>query len=378
MTDVPHQVLSRPRVLAMAVLAALAASLVIVGTAAGQSRTVQCLSGAPMIVPIVVSTSASGTFYWSSDSCGQASGNWRSSTLGGTFTIGSSVARQLSGRWVHGAGGATFDYGASTGDPTSGSWTITSYGGSFDYGCLACGHVTGGWSSFGTVGGSFHYSCFRCDEISGYWSTSAQGGWFQASCASCGTISGSWTGSGSVATPTPVPTGSATPVPTPSPTPSPAPTACSAQVGPGIPPPASVTTGIEGLHAAWYGQSGYPTLCPGDRVTVTVAYLNTGSIGWGAGLVALLGTWDPEPGQDLPSRLGGDGTLGSPSTGWPAHNRPAVQPVPYVGPGQVAWFQLTLQAPATPGAYRLAIRPVIDGVRWLEDYGVFVYLTVRS
>ena len=154
---------------------------------------------------------------------------------------------------------------------------------------------------------------------------------------------------------------------------------CNSSSGAGIPAPQGLLTGIDGLHAAWYGQSGYPTLCPGDRSTAVVAFLNTGSIGWisgAAGQTAYLGTWDPEPGQDLPSPLGGDGTHGSPNTGWPAYNRTALQPAAYVGPGQVAWFQFTIQAPRTPGTYRLALRPLVEGTQWLEDYGVFWYVTV--
>ena len=51
---------------------------------------------------------------------------------------------------------------------------------------------------------------------------------------------------------------------------------CVSSAGPGIPPPASIPSGIPGFHAAWYGQSGYPTLCPGDRSTAVVAFYNTG------------------------------------------------------------------------------------------------------
>jgi hypothetical protein len=54
-----------------------------------------------------------------------------------------------------------------------------------------------------------------------------------------------------------------------------------------------------------------------------------------------------------------------------------VQPAPYVGPGQVAWFQFTIQAPSTPGTYRLYLRPLIEGAQWMEDYGVFWVVTVK-
>jgi hypothetical protein len=167
--------------------------------------------------------------------------------------------------------------------------------------------------------------------------------------------------------------------PTPSPTPTPGPTSCRSSTGPGIPPPAGLPTGLDGFHAAWYGQSGYQSLCPGDRATGTVAYYNTGSLGWVSGRlgeVAYLGTWNPMPGQDQPSALGGDGTNGSPNTGWPRFNRVAVQPADYVGPGQVAWFQFNVQAPTAPGTYQLAIRPLIEGSQWMEDYGVFWIVTV--
>lgn len=155
---------------------------------------------------------------------------------------------------------------------------------------------------------------------------------------------------------------------------------CASSEGPGIAPPARVPMGIPGRHAAWYGQSGYPTLCPGERSTATVAFYNSGSVGWVQGRmgeVAYLGTWEPEPGQDRASVLGGDGTNGSPATGWPRYNRVAQQPAQYVGPGQVAWFQFDVVAPARPGTYRLAIRPLIEGAQWLEDYGVFWVVTVK-
>lgn len=150
---------------------------------------------------------------------------------------------------------------------------------------------------------------------------------------------------------------------------------CTDLTGPGIPPPATIATGLPGYHAAWYGQSGYPTLCPGHAASATVAFMNTGSLGWYAGAMgaaAYLGTWGPEPGQDQASILGGL------ETGWPAANRIATQPVAYVGPGQVAWFRFTVRAPLEPGVHRLALRPLIEGAQWLEDYGLFWYVTVKA
>jgi len=164
-------------------------------------------------------------------------------------------------------------------------------------------------------------------------------------------------------------------------TPPPPPGPCTSSTGPGIAPPAGVGVGIGGRHAAWYGQSGYPTLCAGtgQRSIATVAFYNSGSIGWVRGRmgeVAYLGTWGPQPGQDSPTALGGDGQLGTPNTGWPRYNRIAIQPADYVGPGQVAWFQFTIAAPTSAGTYKLYLRPLIEGAAWLEDYGVFWVVTV--
>lgn len=156
---------------------------------------------------------------------------------------------------------------------------------------------------------------------------------------------------------------------------------CTSSVGPGIPPPASVPSGLPGFHASWYGQSGYPTLCPGEFSSAIVAYYNSGSRGWQSGKfgeMAFLGTWNPSPGQDRASALGGDGTNGSPSTGWPRYNRVAAQPAPWVGPNQVSWFRFTIRAPTTPGTYRLYIRPLIEAAIWMEDFGVFWQVTVKD
>src|SRR2546430_5813994 len=118
-----------------------------------------------------------------------------------------------------------------------------------------------------------------------------------------------------------------------------APAPCTMSTGPGIAPPPIVPLGIPGRHAAWYGQSGYPSLFPGQRSTATVAFYNSGSIGWVRGRmgeVAYLGTWGPEPGQDRATSLGGGGQPRPPHTRGPRDNPIANQPPHYVGAGQVA------------------------------------------
>ncbi len=150
---------------------------------------------------------------------------------------------------------------------------------------------------------------------------------------------------------------------------------CTDTVEPGVPPVAA-TTGVAGAHAALYARSGFPTLCPGGSTTVTIAFLNTGSIGWYGN--AALGTWGPEPGQDRVSALGGDGSGGSPATSWSRANRPGIQSMPYIGPGQVMWFQFAVQAPATPGVYKLGLRPLLEGQQWLEDPNLTFTVAVKQ
>jgi len=150
---------------------------------------------------------------------------------------------------------------------------------------------------------------------------------------------------------------------------------CTDTIAAGVAPVAA-TTGLGGAHAALYARSGFPTLCPGSTTTVTIAFLNTGSLGWYGN--AALGTWGPEPGQDRASSLGGDGTNGSPPTSWVQANRPATQSTPYVGPGQVQWFQFSVEAPPVPGAYRLGLRPLLEGQQWLDDPNLTFWVLVKS
>lgn len=151
--------------------------------------------------------------------------------------------------------------------------------------------------------------------------------------------------------------------------------ACTDGTAPSVAPVAA-SNGLAGAHAALYARTGYPILCPGSTATATIAFQNIGSLGWSGN--AALGTWGPDPGQDRASALGGDGTGGSPASGWAAANRPGIQSMPYIGPGQVMWFQFAVQAPTTPGVYRLGLRPLLEGQQWLEDPNLTFYVLVKA
>jgi uncharacterized protein YkwD len=121
-------------------------------------------------------------------------------------------------------------------------------------------------------------------------------------------------------------------------------------------------------HTTFFAQAAYPTIAPGQTAEWVIAFTNTGRTGWNLtnATAVRLGTWSP---QDAPSVLA--------SSTWLAPNRPAQQTTTWVGPGQQAWFRVQLQAPSATGTYRLHLRPVIDGLEWLENVGAYVDVNVR-
>ncbi len=64
------------------------------------------------------------------------------------------------------------------------------------------------------------------------------------------------------------------------------------------------------------------------------------------------------------------------AVGWPIPDRPAVQDAASVPPGASATFTFQFKAVA-PGTYSLHLRPVIDGITWMEDQGVYMVVAVR-
>ena len=134
--------------------------------------------------------------------------------------------------------------------------------------------------------------------------------------------------------------------------------------------PAPALPSGSGYHASWSAQSADPTVTIGATAKLVVALRNTGSLGWyndGAGQRVVIGTNDPQDGDR--SELAGD---------WLSANRLTSTTTDYVGPGDVGWFEFTVRAPAAAGDYRLALRPVVDGVIWLENDGIFFTIHVHA
>ena len=125
------------------------------------------------------------------------------------------------------------------------------------------------------------------------------------------------------------------------------------------------------LHSAWAGQTYPPALIPGQTTTVTVRYANTGTQTWQRGVA----------GSEVRLGINGDSMLYSNlgmNVNWVYANRVATTVEDVVAPGQVGTFTFQVRAPSTPGTYNLPLRPVVDGVTWLEDQGVYVPVVVDT
>lgn len=125
-----------------------------------------------------------------------------------------------------------------------------------------------------------------------------------------------------------------------------------------------------GLHSAWVSQSAVAALQPAATSTVTLQFRNTGTKTWQRGVA----------GSQIALGVPGDSTayaaMGM-NVGWPSANRVAIQNETSVAPGGTASFTFTVRAPLAAGTVALRVRPVVDGVAWLEDQGVYVPVTTR-
>jgi hypothetical protein len=119
------------------------------------------------------------------------------------------------------------------------------------------------------------------------------------------------------------------------------------------------------LHSQWYTQTQPLSLTAGETADVTIQFRNVGHTEWiyGSPSELRLGEVGPRP---LPPEMRVD---------WFQWDRPARQTELVVAPYQLATFTFKVAGTA-PGIYRLNVRPVVDGVAWLKDEGVYVDITV--
>ena len=131
--------------------------------------------------------------------------------------------------------------------------------------------------------------------------------------------------------------------------------------------PAAAVEENSGFHSAWVGQDSWPVLAPGMTVSYSIRFRNTGTTTWQRGV----------PGRQVNLGVVDDSTaFAEMAVGWISANRTATTVEAAVQPGAIGTFTFTIRAPARHGTYNLPLRPVADGVTWLEHQGVFV--RVRS
>jgi hypothetical protein len=121
------------------------------------------------------------------------------------------------------------------------------------------------------------------------------------------------------------------------------------------------------LRSRWVWQSAPPVIALGDTGTATFAFRNIGSTPWirGTAAEARLGIVDDDRRlYDL--GLGAD---------WRAPDRLAAQAEDVVEVGEIATFTFSVHGAVT-GLHHLRVRPVVDGVAWMDDEGAYIDVMV--
>ncbi|MDD5731608.1 MAG: LysM peptidoglycan-binding domain-containing protein [Patescibacteria group bacterium] len=123
-------------------------------------------------------------------------------------------------------------------------------------------------------------------------------------------------------------------------------------------------------------QSPYPAeLNSGETANVWVELKNTGNQTWLAD-------------GSNPVRLGSGSAYGNSNqqldyasefvdSDWLSANRPVGMLDSIVQPGQSTKFQFNIKAPATPGIYKAYFTPVVDGINWMKDIGIYWEIKVK-
>jgi hypothetical protein len=122
------------------------------------------------------------------------------------------------------------------------------------------------------------------------------------------------------------------------------------------------------LHSRWVSQSPLRVIDLGGVTTLSISFRNVGSTPWirGSRAEARLGVVNDD------RRFF---ELGF-AQNWLAPDRPAAQADSVVSPGSLAIFSFQVRGAVT-GVHRIAVRPLVEGVAWMEDEGAYVEVWVR-
>jgi hypothetical protein len=122
------------------------------------------------------------------------------------------------------------------------------------------------------------------------------------------------------------------------------------------------------LHSRWVSQSPMRVVDLGGITTLSISFRNVGSTPWirDSSAEARLGIVNDD-------RRFFD--LGF-AQNWVAPDRPAAQIESVVSPGSLAIFSFQVRGAVT-GVHRIPVRPLVEGVTWMEDEGAYVEVWVR-
>lgn len=136
------------------------------------------------------------------------------------------------------------------------------------------------------------------------------------------------------------------------------------------------------------GQTSGEYMLPGQKLNVKVMIKNTGELPWDAAgpNPTRLGSTRPQD-RASPFATGGDGSIPV-SENWPDYRRPSgidgryeagsqtVVADSQITTGETAVFSFTITAPQQGGEYYEYYNPLVEGVTWMPDLGIWLKLRV--
>jgi|GEM_PF-2718045 len=131
----------------------------------------------------------------------------------------------------------------------------------------------------------------------------------------------------------------------------------------------TVDTNPTNYSCTWHSQSDWPVMQTQEITTAWIKYTNTGTATW-----YNYGDYPVRLGTSHPQDRNSDFYKHT----WLSSNRPAKLKESKVEPGEVGTFEFYLKAPANPGTYDEYFQPVVEGLTWMNDWGVFLRATVEG
>ena len=113
-------------------------------------------------------------------------------------------------------------------------------------------------------------------------------------------------------------------------------------------------------------------LSPGETISVSIQLKNTGVYPWSKNV--RLGTGSIYGAKNQPR----DYMSEFADSSWGSQNRAAVVTPVGVRSGSIGTFNFKIKAPQKPGIYQAFFTPVVDGVTWMRDTGIYWWIKVEA